>query len=40
MGRRGLELSEQLKALHDSVEANDVEARFKSIQDQAVRSLR
>lgn len=40
MARRVLELAEQLRALHDTVKADDVEARFKNIQDQALRSLR
>ncbi len=34
------ELVERLRALHDSVKADDVEARLKAARDQSVRSLR
>ncbi len=34
------ELSEQLRALDSAVKADDIDAKFKAIQDQALRSLR
>lgn len=34
------ELSERLRALHDAVKADDIDARLKSARDQAVRALR
>ena len=40
MVRKVRELAEQLRALKDSVKADDLEARFKAAQDQALRGLR
>ena len=40
MARKVPELAGQLRALFDTVKADDVEARFKNLQDQALRSLR
>lgn len=34
------EITEKLRDLHDNVKADDIESRFKSAKDQAVRSLR
>lgn len=34
------ELADRLRALHDSVKADDIEARLKAIRDQALRALR
>jgi hypothetical protein len=40
MSRKVRELAERLRELKDSVRADDIEARFKAAQDQALRGLR
>lgn len=40
MARKVMELADQLRALHDTVKADDVESRLKNIRNQSLRALR
>lgn len=40
MARKAMEIADQLRALKDTVKADDIEARFKAAKDQALRAMR
>lgn len=40
MARKAMSIAKQLRALKDTVKADDIEARFKATQDQALRAMR